>query len=266
MSLDPQPEGAAADAPSTLDHRAMRTVAILRGYFAERSELPGAVVFTCAKADEFNLAQVEAVPADEADATLAAIVAHYRERRATPRVSLTEPIPPMWSARLVRAGFVPETQPTVVLTRPTRRPLAAQAAVEVTRAATVVDVDRVSAIQTAAFAVPPALRAWDRAVAREHFAAGRFAFYLATLEGSAVGAAAVCAAEGATGVHGLATLPAARRRGVATALLARLGADARERGNDVLVLATARGGAAAAFYGCLGFRPVRTLRVFVHRR
>lgn len=247
------------------DDRALRVVAALCDYFAERTELGGAILFTCAEADEFNLALVEAVPTHEADATLAAIVGHYRERQATPRMRLPLPVPAELTAALARAGFVAEPERTVVLARPVGTPIAVDPDIAVTRVVTPAELDRVSAIQVAAFGIPLALHAWDRQVARSHLARGRYRFSLASLDGVAVGAAAACSIANATGVHALATHPAAQRRGVATALLGHLAADARKRGDERLVLATADGGYAVGFYSRLGFNQVQTLQGFACR-
>src|SRR3712207_7945008 len=48
--------------------------------FRSRSTAHGATLFTCAAADEFNLAIVDDVAPADADAALAAIVRHFRER------------------------------------------------------------------------------------------------------------------------------------------------------------------------------------------
>jgi hypothetical protein len=65
--------------------------------------------------------------------------------------------------------------------------------------------------------------------------------YLASLEGSVVGGAGLRIFEGVAQLCGSATLPASRRRGVQTALLARRLLDARRVGCDVAVITTQPG-------------------------
>jgi len=81
------------------------------------------------------------------------------------------------------------------------------------------------------------------------------AFYLAMVEGVAVGCAHLLSTESSAGIYALATLRAYRRRGVATALLARAVKDARGAGCEVIALSTAAESPAERLFRALGFTP-----------
>lgn len=89
------------------------------------------------------------------------------------------------------------------------------------------------------------------------------AFYLALVEGAAVGCAHVLSTESTAGIYGLATLRAYRRHGVATALLARAVADARSAGCEVIALSTAAESPAERLFLALGFTPAFETELWV---
>jgi GNAT superfamily N-acetyltransferase len=78
-------------------------------------------------------------------------------------------------------------------------------------------------------------------VMRDMTQATGFDRYLASLEGAVVGGAGLRTFEGVAQLCGSATLPASRRRGIQTALLARRLQDARRMGCDVAVITTQPG-------------------------
>jgi ribosomal protein S18 acetylase RimI-like enzyme len=249
--------------------RILRADEVNLAYFAERAELPGVAVFTAERPDapEFDLAVIYRVSPAEAEAVLRRIVRLYRDRGRTPRVRLS-PIsaPADWPERLLRAGFAETDERYVVNLVPETARFVANPTVTIRRAVTPEDADAFSAVQVAGFDVPAAHRAWDRELARRHLAIGRRVFYLASLDGRTVGAAAgEHLAGGVTALSGLTTLPEARGRGVATSLLARRVEDAREAGNTVIFSTALAGGYAAGLYQRLGLVPLFAVRTFAQQ-
>ena len=249
--------------------RILRADEVNHAYFAERAEWPGVAIFTAERPDapEFDLAVIYRVPPSEAEAILRRIVRHFRDRGRTPRVRLS-PIstPEDWPERLRRAGFVETDERYVVNLVPETARLVANPAVAIRRAVTPEDADAFSAIQVAGFGVPAGHRAWDRELARRHLAAGRRAFYLASLEGRTVGAAAgEHLARGVTALSGLTTLPDARGHGVATSLLARRVEEARAAGSTVIFSTALAESYAAGLYQRLGLVPLFRMRTFAQR-
>jgi ribosomal protein S18 acetylase RimI-like enzyme len=78
-------------------------------------------------------------------------------------------------------------------------------------------------------------------------------FYIAYIDGQPAGTTHLLMDGGTAGIYAVATLKAYRNRGVATTLLARAVADAREGGCDVIALRTAAEGDAMRLYESLGF-------------
>ena len=235
-------------------------------YFADRADLPGAVLFTAERPDapEFDLALIDRVADDAAELTLSRIDRHFREHRRTPRIRLTpRSTPGHWPAILRHAGFHETDGRHVYLLAPeTFRP-PTNPAIRIERVVTPDDADLFSAIQVAAFGIAPEHRAWDRDLARRHLAVGERIFYLAWLDGQAVGAAMSTPAEdGTTLLSGLATLPDARRQGVATSLLRRRVDDARNWGSTTIFSTALADGYPARLYERLGFIPLFAARTF----
>jgi GNAT superfamily N-acetyltransferase len=239
-------------------------------YFASRTELPGVALFTAERPDaaEFDLAVISRVAATEADATLATVIRHFQERGRRPRVRLgplSEPAD--WAERLRRAGFVETDERYAFLIVPAMVQPDANPAVVVERAVTPEDADRFSAIQIAGFDIQAEHRIWDRLLARRHLAAGGYLFYLASLDGLTVGAArSIHLPGGVAALSALATLPAARGRGVGTSLLRHMIDDARMAGCTVLFGTVRPGGYAAGYYERIGWIPLFETRTFERRR
>ena len=249
--------------------RVLRAGEVDQAYYADRAELPGVTLFTSQRRDapEFDLAVIHRVPSGDADAVLAAIVRHYRGRGGRPRVRLTPLSTPRdWPERLRRSGFVETAERHVYIELPATARLPVNPEVVVRRATTPEDADCFSAILVAGYGVPVAHQAWDRALARRHLAAGGRNFYLAWIDGQAVGAASsVHQPGGVTSLYVLTTLPAARQRGVATSLLARMVGDARAAGSRAVVGVTDPAGAPIGLYERLGFVRLFEVRTFLQQ-
>ncbi len=79
---------------------------------------------------------------------------------------------------------------------------------------------------------------------------------ISTTGGDAVGAGMLIAWDGACGIYGVATVPAARRQGVGTALVRAMIQTARARGSMPICLQVETGSATQRWYERLGFRAV----------
>jgi GNAT superfamily N-acetyltransferase len=238
-------------------------------YFAERTEVPGAVLFCCEGAadPEFDVALVYSVASETANATLQAIVGYFRRRGRRPRIRLSPLSTPVdWPERLERAGFVESSVSLAYFVVPeTVRPIASSA-ISVDRAVSSEDAEQFAAVQVAGFDLPPDRLGWERDLSRLQLTANRHRFYLASLAGRVVGAGrTVRDVSGATGLAALATLPEARGRGVGTALLARMIDDARLAGSHPIFGTLVPGSYPAVMYARLGFVTVLTTRTFVQR-
>ena len=237
-----------------------------QAYFAERFALPGVTLFRAERPDapEFDVAFVYRVPAMAADEALRAIAEHFREHGRRPHVRLSPVSAPAdWPRRLRGAGFVETGERLDYFLAPGTVRLTANPAVRVERVNSQEDGDTFSAIQAAGFSIPPEHRGWDRELAHRHMAAGRHVFYLASLDGRAVGAArSIRLASRMTAMAALATLPEARGRGVGTSLLARMIEDARMAGSRVIFGTIIPGSYAAGMYARLGFVSLFGTRTF----
>jgi ribosomal protein S18 acetylase RimI-like enzyme len=78
-------------------------------------------------------------------------------------------------------------------------------------------------------------------------------FYLGLLEGKPAAVAHSLDAEGVTGIYGIATLPDFRGKGLAHSILAKVSADAKERGSEALTLQVAKDSQGEAYFTKLGF-------------
>ena len=203
--------------------------------------------------------------ADCADETIQTIADLYRQRGRIPRVRLSPVSTPAdWPLLLQQAGFAQTDDRFAYFAVPEKVRLTASAAIRVTRAVSRADADSFSVVQVAGFEIPPQHRVWDRELARRHVGAGRYAFYLAWLDGKAVGAArSVHLPDGVTVLAALATIPEARRHGVGTGLLARMIEDARRIGSSTICGTTIPESYAAGLYSRLGFVHLFEVQTFV---
>lgn len=226
-------------------------------YFAARTDLPGVALFCAGRPDapEFDVALVGDVPIADVDGTLHAIVDHFHGRGRRPRVRLSPfSAPAGWRERLRWAGFVETGELLSYIVVPESMQLDINPAIRVARAISPDDADQFSTIQAAGFDLSEAHAAWDAQLARHHLAMGRYDLYLAWVDGQVVGAArSTTLTGGVTAMGQLATLPAARGRGVGTTLLAQMIDDARRLGSRVIAGSVLAGSYAAAMYERLGF-------------
>jgi GNAT superfamily N-acetyltransferase len=112
--------------------------------------------------------------------------------------------------------------------------------------------DAVRALQREVFGLPPGVAAGF--LPPVALRTSGFRLLLATLDGEPAGSAAMHMDHGATGIMGVATLPAARRRGIGTALTVGCLAHAADEGCDLSWLQSEP--AARTIYERLGFKVV----------
>lgn len=226
-------------------------------YFAAREELPGVVLFCAERSDapEFDLATIHDVAPDEITNTLHATHAWYRARQRRARFRLSPMSQPAgWQRYLVQAGYAESAERFTYFSIPPTLHLAPNTALLVRPVAGLREAALFSSIQVAGFDIPPNHHNWDFELTQRHLMSGAFTFYLAWQDGEAVGAARCChLPNGATAMAALATLPAARRRGVGVTLLARMISDAREFGSEIIMGTVVTGSPAADLYTRLGF-------------
>lgn len=236
-------------------------------YFAERAKLPGAVIFSVPRAPmpEFEVAFIGSVQPGAAGSTLRAIERHFRRRARIPRIRLS-PVsrPHDWPTRLRSEGYVEIGDSPAYFLVPPEAPLRPPPDVRVVRATSPEDAVRFAEMQIAGFALPQTDLAWERELALRHLSAGTHQFYLAALDGRFVAAArSVRASPGLCALAALATIPEARGRGAATALLAHIATTARSRGDETVFGTTLPGSVAAGLYQRLGFTTLFCTRTFV---
>lgn len=189
--------------------------------------------------------------------------AFYRERGIDWALVVPEPLAEVSNKMLYRAGLR-ESQTMPVLARETgpdrnwpavRTELAIRVA---TDGRTVADH---RALLDSAFGIPDRL---SRMVLAGVPSDDRLRLYVAyDTEGAPVGSAALCVAAGVAGIYNVASDPARRRRGIATALMQAVLADARERGLGMAILQSSRVG--LPLYARLGFTPLSTYVIYVDR-
>lgn len=236
-------------------------------YFAARSAHPGVVMFTAERHDapEFDLARIHQRHPDLDNVTLRAIRRHYASIERCPRLQVSPwAASTAWATHLGNAGFVLAPESLDYFSAPPSATLRPNRDVRVVRVATAADADRFSAVQGVGFGLSPAHRAWDRALARRRLTEKTYTFYLATLDGRAVGAArSAHLPHGITVLAALATVPEARGQGVGSSLLARMIDDARQAGSHLICGAVDTGGYAAGMYQRLGFVTLFSTPIFV---
>jgi ribosomal protein S18 acetylase RimI-like enzyme len=254
-------------------------------YFAEREDVPGAILFSNGQSPAFNLALVQQTTTADAGHVLESIIDHYQRSGVETRVRLT-PLsePGDWPQRLAQRGFIPledEDELFMVVTpagaatsaapapgHPVGLPLAVRRASP--EAGAEVGAEIVTRVQRAGFGTPmgdlgQAIQATQRALA-----AGQYRFYVVCLGAEVVGAASARmvrdALGGVAGLYGLTTLAETRRQGAGSALVRFLVNEATSEGHDVVFLSVEPGSAAARLYERLGFEPVFTVRNYLLRQ
>jgi GNAT superfamily N-acetyltransferase len=246
------------NAPPSLElwEHLMRADEANLAYFAERTSMPGVTIFKSERPDapEFDVAIIYRPPGVDSGATMRDILDTIRAGgrnlgiRLGPVAELTG-----WPLRLRRSGFAASAAGIVYFELPKELKLAGNPAIAVRQAMSRKDADAFSAIQAAGFELSASHAEWERDLARRHVAAGSHRFYLALRHGRPVGAVrCIHLPEGTTAFAALATVPEARRRGVATRLLARIVEDACHAGSTTITGTTVPGTGAAAMYARLG--------------
>ena len=217
--------------------------------------------------DANHVSGVRAAGAEEIEAVMRAAdaaLAHCRHR-----LFVVDPLtPPAFAARLALDDYR-ELPPTIqmVLDGPLR---AVPPAVDLRPVASEADWQSLAALLAADHAEGGRTGGpLDDAVTRGLLAGYRakapaYQFYLARVAGAdcAYGAGALCD-NGVGMVEDLFTLPARRRRGVATAIIARAVADLRRRGAGPVLIGAHAGKPPKRLYAALGFAPVCVTREYV---
>jgi ribosomal protein S18 acetylase RimI-like enzyme len=230
-------------------------------FFSERQDWPGATVFTNAVDAAFNLAVIDQPDPGAADDLLESLARHYRAMGVRPRVRITPlSLPEDLPDRLARRGFSALEEDELFMIREGAWESPLSDGVTVKHVPAEATLEESARVQHTVFSgdesgYPRALELARRGVAR-----GKFRCYLALLQGEAVGAATAHLENGLAGVYGLATLPAARRRGVASSLVTQIAREAWEEGARAFYLSTEPHGDAVGLYSKLGFVPAFTVR------
>lgn len=234
-------------------------------YFATAHRLPGAVMFTAERDDapEFDVARIHRVSRGAERATIHAIVQHYARRGRCPRMQLGPLLAAAWDESLRQSDFVrcAEALDYFSIPRSVRLPTAQD--VRVLQVESDADAESFSTVQAAGFGLSPEHHAWDLELVHRHRRSGCHTFYMAMLAGQVVGAARRAHLPDGTAVlAALATLPAARGRGVGTSILARMIDDAWQAGARIVCGAVDSGSEPARMYRRLGFQTLFTTPFF----
>ncbi len=171
-------------------------------------------------------------------------------------------------AQLLAAGLAPdEDAPELTSLTIAARP-AGEPDVEVRRVETLADYLRAIELDWEVWGVPPDVRAERRAKASEHWrlliADGRIGHFLAFIDGEPAGIGRAVFTPWAAILMGGATLPAARGRGVYTALVHARWDAAVERG--VPRITVSAGAMSAPILERLGFEPIGYIKLLTDRR
>jgi hypothetical protein len=215
-----------------------------------------AVCLTGAPAPWFNATVVEG-PVDDPDAALAAAAAVYPEE-----LGFGIELYPMLDGPVRRAAaaaglhpIVTEPVMTVAPTEIRQPPL--PGGLEIVRVVEPRTLDAVVEVDVAAFG-------GEAAVTRRYLPDAMLAdpaqrAYVALLDGVPVGAGETTLVDGVLGVFGIATVPAVRRRGIASALTARVIGDRAGEAEVAALSASAQG---RSVYEALGFRTIMRREVW----
>lgn len=228
----------------------------------EREDWAGAAVFTNPAEGDRNLAVIGQATTEAADDLLEALVRHFRAAGVTPRVRVTPlSTPADWPERLARRGFAPvREEDEVFMIRKPAGNLPLTVGVTVKRVPLEATEEDFARVQHAGWGGDEA--GYDHALdlTRRGVVAGAFRYFLAYLNGEAAGAATAHLEDGVAGVYGVTTLPAFRRCGVATSIVAYIAGLAWQEGCGTVFLSAEPGGEATRIYGKLGFAPAFTVR------
>jgi ribosomal protein S18 acetylase RimI-like enzyme len=256
-------------------------------YFAQREDIPGAILFTNSQSPDSSLALIQQSAAVNPGRVLESVIDHYARLGLDTRVRLTPlSAPGDWPQRLAQRGFHPLEQEDKLFMALTPAgagggaggtpapdhgaapPLAVRRVSP--EAGADVGADIVTRVQRAGFGAPKddlddAVQATQRSLA-----AGHYRFYVAYLGSEPVGAASARMVRdsmgGVAGLYGLTTLSEARRQGIGSAMVKFLVNEAVADGHDLVFLSVDPGSGAARLYARLGFAPVFTVRNYLLRQ
>jgi GNAT superfamily N-acetyltransferase len=236
-------------------------------------ELPhGRIVLNPAHPDVWDANHLDSVKAERPQEVEELLESMERHLAHTPwRVVHTDPFTPeSFTARLALDGYV--EQPAViqmVLHGPLEAPAAGSIVPVRTEAdwatlAALVRRDHEEGARTGGHLLSPELSA--SVVAAYRAKDGPYRFHLVHLDGQPVAYGALAVAPSGAGmIEDLFTLPAFRRRGIASALIAYFAADLAARQCSCVFLGAIVGEKPRHLYAKLGFRPLMLTRCWVRR-
>jgi GNAT superfamily N-acetyltransferase len=131
----------------------------------------------------------------------------------------------------------------------------ADTGVHIAACTTLRDVRLFSEVQSAGFGVPSWVQ-WVEKVNAINLHRPNQIFYVAEVDGVSAAVCLLLMSGTVGGLYAVATLPTARRHGVARALVRRALRDATDRGANTLCLNTLKGGPAQDVFSKIGFTPV----------
>lgn len=185
-------------------------------------EIPGATLVTNERVPvpRFNFVQDLRVGADRQASFFERALDHYFQRALRPTFRVPLPVPPHLDRGLRRFGFVPRADPwTLLLAEPAARPATAPPAGLTIEEATADEVDRVAPFWVGEFEGEEFRRGLEVACAHPNPGESMVPL-LARSGGQPVAAALLYTFDRSLGIHAVATQPAARGQGAASALVA----------------------------------------------
>ena len=194
------------------------------------------------------------IRADDPEAVIEQIIAFYRVRRLRPRIKVNDGSEPAdLAARLEARGFVVEpSAPRVMQSAPRSSPYTPPAPITVRRA---LAADRPTIVHIGSEGTAGPDNDWYARKLRYLLPQPAVRYYLASFDGEPASTACVFQGTGVALIEDVATLPAYRERGLATALIARIQAEAT---TPLLLEVEAEN--AARLYARAGFRDCGELR------
>ncbi len=203
---------------------------------------------------------LRAVP-DSLDAAIDRTVAFFADWNRTPCVKVTPASEPQgWEAALTRRGWAPRVRLNYMVLN--RVESTTNPDVQIRLCRTDEDIRAFSRTQCEGFGVPEWFE-WVHKINGLNSRRAEQRFYIAELESRSAGVALLVSADGVSGLYAVATVPGARGRGVARALIATAAADSGKLGNEILCLNTLAGGAAETVFRGAGFVDVFESRFYV---
>jgi predicted GNAT family acetyltransferase len=191
-------------------------------------------------------------------ADVAALVRMYTERERKPRLEYIAASAPAVEPALLTAGFVAEDRPALMACpQGAERPFLPPQGIILVWPSSDNDLLAAIAVQREAFGEPTPAAPGDVAIMRASMERGAIVVLARDeLTGEAAGAGVCTLIEsGVTEVAGIGVRPSFRRRGIASAVTARLTADSFNRGATIAWL-TPGDGDAQRIYARAGFQPI----------